>query len=66
MIEDMTISDLEDKTNTETLHEEQLKYTCHACNLITFSKEEIDNHIAYKHTELENEEVAFICTICGH
>ena len=66
MIEDMTISDLDDKTKIETLHEEQLKYTCHECNFTTLNKKEIDNHIANTHTEQKNEEVAFICTICGH
>ena len=65
MIEDATIEDLtvEDE---DTLEENSLQYTCKDCKFVTKSKTSINNHVKDNHTQDENEEVKFICIVCGY
>jgi hypothetical protein len=65
MMEDATTTDLTDGS-VHVLEENLLKYTCKECNLITTSREQIDDHVRSKHLPDSDEEVRFVCIVCQH
>ena len=59
----MTIDDIS-LENAYRPKEDGYKFTCGDCEFVTKKKENIDEHVATKHTDNEDEEGKYLCIEC--